>query len=134
MSDKISVTLNVQVVGGPSYPDSRTIEVEAYDVIEVVIPGGTIQTPGTAAVNVQPGSAGQVKFLMINSSVYDTNLTYKVDTSTVEVKLDAPLLLIGDGAVRLLGETQKAFAFTNKAGSNKSASVKILVGRVAKTP
>ncbi|MGH8071777.1 MAG: hypothetical protein ACRERE_42390 [Candidatus Entotheonellia bacterium] len=48
-------------------------------MIKVLVPGGDDQTLGMATVEVQPGSAGQVKFLMITSSLYDVNLTYSVD-------------------------------------------------------
>lgn len=132
MPEKIVWTLNVQVVGGPKVSESQTIEVEAYDIIKVLVPGGDNATPGTATVEVQPGGSGQVKFLMITSNVYDANLTYKVDGGT-EIKLDALQLLVGNGAVGLLGSTQNQFAFSNKAGVNKPASIEILVGRKATT-
>jgi hypothetical protein len=132
MPEMISWTLNVQVVGGPKLSASRTIEVEAYDMIKVVVPGGDNTTPGTATVDVQPGGTDQVKFLMISSSVYDAKLTYKVDGGQ-DVKLDAFQLLMGNGAVDLLGTTQKQFAFSNKAGVDKTASIEILVGRKATT-
>jgi hypothetical protein len=45
--------------------------------------------------------------------------------------LDQPVLLVGTGAVKLLGATQRQFVFANKAGTNKAANVKILVGRDA---
>lgn len=130
MAEKINWTLNVQVVGGPKVSDSKTVEVEAYDLIEVEVPAGDNTTPGTSTVEVQPGGSGQVKFLMITSSVYDANLTYAVDVGSA-IKLDALQMLIGEGAVGLLGSTQKLFAFTNKAGLDKPASIKILVGRKA---
>lgn len=89
MAEKISWTLNVQVVGGPKISASKTMTVDAYDKIEVVIPGGDDTTPGAATVEVQPGGSGQVQFMLITSSVYDAKLTYSVDGGS-PIKLDAP--------------------------------------------
>jgi hypothetical protein len=82
-----------------------------------------------ATVNVQPGDSG-VKFLQVTAGSYE-DLTYKVDGGTQRT-LDAPLLLIGGGAVALLGATQKQFEFTN-AGAT-AVTVNILVGRDAVVP
>jgi hypothetical protein len=109
MSEKINWTLNVQVVGGPKISASQTLIVDAYDKIDVVIPGGDSTTPGTATVEVQPGGSGQVQFLLITSSLYDANLTYSVDGGSA-IQLDAPQLLMGNGAIGLLGSTQNQFA------------------------
>ena len=40
MPEKISWTLNVQVVGGPKVSAADIMEVEAYDKIEAVAPAG----------------------------------------------------------------------------------------------
>lgn len=133
MSEKINWTLSVQVVGGPKISVSQTMEVEAYDKIDVTVPGGDDTTPGTATVEVQPGGASQVKFLLITSSLYDAKLTYKVNGGTEAVKLDALQLLMGSGAVGLLETTPQQLAFTNKAGLFAPASIQILVGRKATT-
>jgi len=132
MSEKINWTLNVQVVGGPKISASKTMTVDAYDKIEVIIPGGDDATPGAATVEVQPGGSDQVQFMLITSSVYDAKLTYSVDGGS-SIKLDAPHLLMGSGAVGLLGSTQQQFAFSNSAGTDKEASIEILVGRKATT-
>jgi hypothetical protein len=136
MPEKITWTLNVQVVGGPRLSASQTIEVEAYDMIEVKVPGMQNATPRTAMVEVQPGGSNQVKFLMITSSIYDANLTYKVDGGSEIIKLDALQLLMGVGALGLLGATANIFTFTNEVGKDNTApiqdaSIQILVGRKA---
>ncbi len=130
MVEKISWVLNVQVAGGPRASASQAMDVDAYDVITVVIPGGDNATPGTASIEVQPGGAGQVRLLLITSTLYDPALTYSVDGGA-QIKLDGLHFLIGSGAVALLGGTQKTFAFTNKAGLDKPASLQIMVGRKA---
>ena len=125
MVEKINWTLNVQVVDGPKVPDADTFEVEAYDMIEVEIPDKDT-SGGKAIVDVQPSDTG-VRFLLMTAGDY-SNLTYEVDSGSANT-LDAPLLLMGEGAVKLLGATQKQFEFTNKG--TKAVTVKILVGRDA---
>lgn len=130
MAAQIKLILEAQVEGGPKMSALQSIPVEAYDKIEVNIPGGDNSTPGSATVEVQPGSTGQVKFLLITSTLYDKDLTYAVDGGN-DIILDAPQLFLGNGAVGLLGSTQQSFVFSNEAGVDKSASIKILVGRDA---
>lgn len=131
MPEKINWTVTVQVVGGPKLSEARTLEVEAYDLLEVEVPDGDETTPGRLLVNVQPGGAGQVKFLMISSDLYHDALTYTVDGDPTEVHLNDLQLFIGGGAVTLLGDTQNQFAFVNRANQGRPAFVKILVGRKA---
>jgi len=121
MPEKINWTLNVQVVGGPKVSVADTMEVEAYDKIEALAPAG-----GSVTINVQPGDGA--RFLLITASSYE-NLTYEVDASGNPVPLDDTLILIGSGAVGLLGGTQNQFVFTN--GGAADITVEILVGRKA---
>lgn len=121
MPEQISWTLNVQVIGGPKVSASDTLSVEAYDKIEAVVPAGS-----SATVNVQPADGAE--FLLVTASRYE-NLTYEVDGSGNTVTLNAPHVLIGSGAVRLLGNTQSQFEFNN--GGGEDVSVSILVGRDA---
>lgn len=128
MSETIKYSFSIQVAGGPKVAEADTIEVEAYDMLEVEVPdSGT--SGGVATVNVQPGDSG-VKFLQITADSYE-DLTYEVDGGSSQT-LDGPLLLIGEGAVALLGATQKQFEFTN-AGAT-AIVVNILVGRDAVVP
>ena len=121
MPEKINWTLNVQVVGGPKVSASDTLDVEAYDKIEAVIPAG-----GSATIDVQPGTGAQ--FLLITAGSY-ADMTYEVDSSGTTVTLDGPHVLIGSGAVGLLGSTQNQFEFSNAGGED--VTVDILVGRDA---
>lgn len=137
MSEQISWTLNVQVTGGPKISTSRTEMFDAYDKITVDIPAGDGTTPGTATVEVQPGDAGQVQFLLIKSSVYavpdEAKLTYQVNDNTADaILLDRLHLLVGAGAVGLLGAAPQTLLFSNEF--DQTASIEILVGRKAKAP
>ncbi|MFQ5856215.1 MAG: hypothetical protein ACE5LU_11285 [Anaerolineae bacterium] len=128
MAEKINWTLNVQVVGGPKMSASKTMTVDAYDKIEVVISDGATDEE----VQVQPGGSGQVQFLLISSDQYGGDLTYKVNVGTADpIKLDAQQLLMGDGAVGLLGAAPEKLLFSNGLGND--ASIQILVGRIATT-
>ena len=131
MSEKIEYSLNVQVFGGPRIFKSNVLEVDAYDKFEVVVP-----TDGTVNVTVQPGEASNVQFVLIDSNNYD-NLTCVIDptaSGSTEVggpqfRMYYPLMLVGQGAVSLLGSKQKEFRFVNEA--DYDASVVILIGRKA---
>jgi len=100
MTESINWSLNVQVIGGPKVMASDTKEIEAYDKIEVSIEAETADKE----VEIQPGGAGRVQFLLIKSDTYSEDLTYKVNELTKIIKLDALQVFIGNGAVELLTE------------------------------
>lgn len=101
---------------------------QAYDKIEVTITDGVTDED----VEIQPGGTGQVQFLLIRSDQYGDKLTYKVNAATATpIKLDAQHVLIGTGAVGLLGAAPTKLLFSNTLG--KAATVQILVGRKATT-
>jgi hypothetical protein len=128
MLEKINWTVNIQVMGGPAISETKTIEVDAYDKIDVVIEDGTTDKE----VQVQPGSTG-VQFLMIKTDNYGDKLKYKVNdgtSSTSDINLDSPVhLFIGSGSIGLFGKAPIKFLFSNSLGKN--AAVNILVGRDA---
>ena len=137
MPESILVALNISVAGGPKLAGPQTIGVDAYDKIKVNIEAGDANEDGeiepvTKMVDVQPGAAGKVQFLFINSDEFSTaapdkKLNYKVNTMPTQIELDAPLLLVGDGAVSLLGEAPGKLTFTSTLG--KPVNIEILVGR-----
>jgi hypothetical protein len=137
MPESINWTLNVQVVGGPKISDSKTLEVEAYDKIQVVIEA----TGNPVEVEIQPSiTEGQVKFLMISltdSNTYGNQVIYTVNdppdennsSDPKQISLDAPQLLIGKGGVKLLDSAPQRLYFKNEL--DEEISVQILVGRDA---
>jgi len=127
MSEKINWTLNVQVVGGPKNSASSTVIVDAYDKIGVAVAAGD-----TEEVEIQPGNAGRVQFLLISSNKFDDQLTYKVNNAGTDISLDAVQLLVGDGAVGLLPAAPKSLAFTNDLAED--VDIEVLVGRKALAP
>lgn len=129
MPIKINWAFNAQVAGGPKVGAAETVEVDAYENIEVVVPKHDAED-GTAEVGIVPADTGEILFLVIKADNYaDTQLSYVIDDGTDAVALDAQQVFIGTGAVGLLGETLSKLTFTNKG--SKDVAVRILVGRKA---
>ena len=130
----INLALNVQVVGGPTVLISKSQSVEAYDKIEVMIEADS----EGKSVEIQPGAAGNVSFLLIKSSVYSSDIKYVVKESKDEeadpltaIALDEPHLYLGKGAISALGKSPKILQFTNSTTTSTPAAIEILVGRDA---
>lgn len=126
MPKTITWKAQATITGGPSTSSSQSIPIEAYDEIEVELADGDADEE----VEVQPGGAGQVRFLQITATTYGADLSYKVNAAGNPAHmLDRPLMLAGDGAVGLLGAAPASLFFTNSLGA--SATVHVLVGRNA---
>ena len=121
MAEKINWNFVVQALSGPSLLGQGKLEVDAYDKIGVTISAGATQQ-----VNMVP--SGTVSLIVINPAVPDAKLSYEV--SGKAVVLDAPHVLIGTGAVSLLGVGGAAnLSFKNDTSSD--ATIEILIGRDA---
>lgn len=125
MTERINWNLNAQIIGGPKIIASDSKEIEAYDKIDITV--GAEATD--IEVDIQPGGAGKVQFLLIKSEIYSKDLTYKVNSLTDSIKLDALQVFIGTGAVELLNEPPEKLVFSN--GLTDPVSIEILVGRMA---
>lgn len=135
----IKVTTSVQIEGGPQQSFNRAIAIEAYDRIEAIVPAATPAPdladppiPGAATVQVQPGVAAQVQFLLMTASQYSDQLTYSLTGGVTDVDLDAPQIFLGPGAVELLKVAPQSLNFSNS--SSDPVTVVILVGRDATPP
>lgn len=129
MSIKINWAFNAQVASGPKVAAAETVDVDAYENIEVLVPKKGI-ADGSAAVGIVPADTGRVLFLVIKSDNYtDALLSYKVNANADAVALDTQQVFIGAGSVGLLGTAPVKLTFTNKG--SKDALVRILVGRKA---
>lgn len=124
----MSWNLNIKVEGGPTISVVHSTDVEAYDQIEVpVVPG-----PAKTTINVSPGPAADVKFVLIwlkEPPPYPDKLSYTVGGKG-PFTLDAPHWLSGSGAVAMLGADPAQFVFSSDA-ANPTVTVQILVGRDA---
>lgn len=132
MPTQISWKLNVEIPSGPVIAITNTVQVDAYDRLEVKIPDTTM-TPAATTVDVQPGAAGRIKLLLIRSNRYGNNLKYRVhDNSTPERVLNDALFLVGAGSLDLLEDSAAPLdklLVTNTTGSD--VILEIIVGRSA---
>jgi hypothetical protein len=127
----ISASASFQVPGGPTLALTSAIAAEAYDRIEVTVnPGDTDKE-----VEIQPGAAAQVRLLVVKSSLYGDEITYKVGDGSADssaVTLDGPQIFIGPGVISLFGVDPKVLKFGNThTDQAKKAQIEILVGRDA---
>lgn len=120
MSETISWNYVVNAVNGPSLSGAGTLNVEAYDKLKV-----TIADQASQQVDLAP--AGTLSMIVIRASAHSPQLTYDVGGN--DIALDAPLVLLGTGAVSLLGSGLTSLTFTNNTGAD--ATIEILVGRDA---
>ena len=125
MPVQIRWNLSVEVADGPKVALGEALSVEAFDKVEAKIPAAG------ATVDLQPGD--HVRFLLITSSLYSDHLLYEVEGGGASgVKLDAPQLLVGAGALGLLDQSPKKLVFTNDFPDPKPEPVvQILIGRDA---
>ncbi|NOY64095.1 MAG: hypothetical protein GXO97_01645 [Nitrospirae bacterium] len=125
MGNTVSLSVKLNVAGGPSLSVSKSIEAEAYDKINVTVEAGTTQP-----VEIQPGETGQIQLLLIKSSRYSEDLTYKVhDTDSTSITLDEPQIYMGSGSVKLLGSKIDKLLVSN--GMSDDAEIEIFVCRDA---
>jgi hypothetical protein len=127
MPETIVLTVAAEVASGPKLTEGRTITVDAYDKISVTVPDGT----SNFEVELQPGSTGSVRLLIVKSSQYGDALKYTVNTGTTDHVLDQPHVLIGTGAVGLFGSEPTKLVFDNALGAGKDAEIQVLIGRDA---
>ncbi len=122
----ISLSVQVQVPGGPSVSLTTDMETEAYDSIKVTIPAAADKKK----VDIQPGGGTQVKFLMIYSDTYSEQIEFRANVAANPAhKLDKPVVLSGEGSVGLLDPAPKSLFITNALAED--IVVEVLVGRAA---
>ncbi len=131
MAINVNWAFNVAIDAGPriSLVNVPKISIDAYDMIIVKVDAGT-----NVSVDLQPTTtAGNVVMLAITSDVYDDGVAGDVVTYTHggganKLELDGPHLLMGPGAVALLGSAPPAsLSFSNSL--TKPVNLQILVGR-----
>jgi hypothetical protein len=125
MSFQITANTAITVTASPGIGFGESYAVEAVDRVSFVM------APGSRQIAIQPGNQpGDVKFLAVLSTRYDTRLSYVVDGGTNAV-LDGPHMFCGNGAVALIGETPNTFEFTNAIVPSASPTITMLIGRNA---
>jgi P pilus assembly chaperone PapD len=76
---KLNWSVSIQVSGGPNLTiTAPSEEVEAIDRVTVDL------EPGETVLDLQPGSKGQIRLLVIESSIYDDELTFWLREGTTQ--------------------------------------------------
>lgn len=126
MGIEVQIQHKITVNNIGSFSAQHSLSVDAMDTVEVTVPAKSGSANGKANAKVQPGT--QVRFILIKTDLYDTDLTFDVDSSGA-FPLDGPLLLSGTGPVAQLDNAPTAIAFENARAAE--AKITILVGRDA---
>lgn len=118
MAETIKWNFVTKVLNGPSVSAAGSIDaVDAYDKFDI-----NLADTASQAVNLTPG--GDTFLLVINPRTPHVDLSYELGGNLVA--LDGPQVLIGTGAVGLLGGAT-SLTFTNNTGAD--AVIEILIGR-----
>ena len=135
MPESVSWNFTVRVAQGPTVVGADSLEVEAYDKINVSLPP---VAASEVEVNIGLGGVGDPQILVIKASRYsdgedppDTKyVTYSATAGAdPPYELTAPLVLIGAGATKLLNDNLTNLFFKNPLP--EAVTIEILVGRVA---
>ena len=136
MSVSIIHSVNIQISGKTTFTNSSPVTSDAYDEIHLSVAADDSGTPGSLTVDVQPGPGNRIRFLLIQSSVYDPALTYTVLNQAGDdpdpVQMDAIQVFTGAGMLELLGADPHQLQFSNATA--EEAEIVILVGRTAAVP
>jgi hypothetical protein len=125
----LSWILNVAITG--QLPISKSVAahaVEAVDRIAVSVDPGAVDS----IVDLQPGPASSIQFLLITSNQYGVEFSYKASdgiTDSAVVQLDAPQIFTG-GSASLFGLAPRQLKFSNSS-VDRTADIEILVARDA---
>lgn len=126
MPETIRSLIDVRVDGGPTLGAAPSMQVTAYDKLSVTVPAVDSGTPGTATAALQPGTAAQVRLLLVVASRYHTtDLEYELGGETIA--LDGPQLFTGSGMLSLFGSDPDTMTITNNLDT--PVTVSVLVGR-----
>jgi hypothetical protein len=128
---ELNWSVSIQVSGGPNLTISALSEhVEAIDRITVDV------EPGETTLDLQPGSVGQIRLLVIESSAYADELTFFLleGTTTWPTNSGVPLnhgpQIYAASTGGLLGMDPKQLKLSN--GTGASVTISIFVAREAK--
>lgn len=125
MSTTVKWSLNLSVTGGPRLVPSGTTDVEAYEVIDVDVPGDGVSVEISLG-----GGGGDLSLFAVTASRYDAqDLSYTINGGVTEYVLDAPHVMIGSGATAHVDPVPTALHVTN--GTGEEVRISVLIGRDA---
>jgi len=133
---KVNWSFNLAIEAGPRLSTSNPpIEVTGYDFVRGLIPKGTT-TAKEVVLEVQPtagisGAGAKVVFLAILGEKFDSLSYATAAGSATKTKLDGPQILLGEGAVSLLGSSAPTKLYFENSSATDDLQVEIIVGRKA---
>lgn len=111
MSEAVVWSWSVRANEGPNLSGTGGFDVDAYEKASVTLAAGAKQ-----GITVGPGTWQSVSGLLVTASDTSGSLTVAPDGGTA-AKFTGPLVLIGTGAVSLLGKGNATLNFDNTAGA-----------------
>jgi hypothetical protein len=97
MAETIRWLYSVRAEGGPSVALDGHVSVDGYEKLSVNVPAAT-----AVGVTLGPGTWTDIQCLVVSAGDMSGTLTVEPDGAAA-VPLDAPIVLLGPGAVALLG-------------------------------
>jgi hypothetical protein len=128
----LKTTIRLSLVGGPEWNIEHRQDVDAYDVVELILDAGTTDR----VVELQPAAGARINLFAIQSSLYGSQITFKASdggTDSGAIALLGPQLY-ANGAAALFSVAPRSIKLSNAhpAGdATKRARVQILIGRDA---
>jgi hypothetical protein len=126
MPIQATASLTVQISGAPPLSVPWSIKADAYDRASVTVGKGQKGT-----LELQPGTAGEILLLVIQSTDYTGNVTFQFG-STASWKIGEPQIVAGPGLMNAItkGGDPKVVSFDNTAGL-ADVTIDVLVVRTA---
>ena len=126
MAEVIDITVSAKVKNGPSVSFFSSMNVDAYDKLDVDV----LKTK-TKTIQLVPSVADSVTLLLIKSDHYSELITYRVNGAGPVIKLDTPQSFIGLGSLDALDDTNVPESIEVTNNSTSDLNIEILVGRKA---
>ena len=126
MAETINWLYSVRADRGPTAALNGTLEADAYERISVTVLAG-----GTTDVTVAPGTWADIRSLVVSADDLSGAVTVQPEGATA-APLDAPFVLLGAGAVSLLGAGNANVTLAN--ASAEDVLVDFFVARDATPP
>jgi len=123
MSIQAMTNLSVQIQSGPSFSVAWTLTADAYDRATI-----TVKKTQTGKLQLQPGAATNVLLMVLTSTDYSGNVTYKLDGTAM--KITGPQIVAGPGLVAALPAPPQNLTFDNTAGA-ADVTLDVLILRTA---
>jgi len=124
MAEKISWTYAVRADRGPTAALNGTLMADGYQKINVTVAAGAAQT-----VTIGPGTWADILSLVVSAADLTGAVTLTPDGAATALPLDAPFVLLGAGAVSLLGTGNATLSIANTGAAD--VAVDIFVARDA---